>query len=394
MKILIVNNNMHIGGIQKALVNMLAEIADKHDVTLFLFNPAGELMKDIPGTVRILCANAFTGIMGMSSSEAKEKGIITFAYRSFWTALTRIFGIKFTYGVLGRMESLCEEYDVAISYMQNSSRNVFYGGCNEIVLNSAKAKKKLAFVHCDFKNYTGNNGYNRSLYGRFDKIVCVSDSTRTAFLEVCPEYSEKTVAVHNFYNFGIMKKRAEEYIACYDKGSFNIFVSARLSPEKGVLRAIKAVSGLRSEGFNVKLYVAGDGAQRQEAEALSAKLGAETVFLGMLENPYPYFKDADLLLVPSYNEAAPMVYAEAMCFGTPILTTDTTSARELVENFGGGKVCGNTDRDIEDALRRIITDNASEIKKDIDVGRLNALAAKEFEDCLVYSPIDSGAERA
>ena len=36
-KILIVNNNMHIGGIQKALLNLLDEIKGKYDVTLLLF---------------------------------------------------------------------------------------------------------------------------------------------------------------------------------------------------------------------------------------------------------------------------------------------------------------------------------------------------------------------
>lgn len=36
MRILIVNNNMYIGGVQKALLNLLWEIHDSNDVTLLL----------------------------------------------------------------------------------------------------------------------------------------------------------------------------------------------------------------------------------------------------------------------------------------------------------------------------------------------------------------------
>ena len=54
-KLLIVNNNMHIGGVQRALVNLLGCIHDQYDVTLLLFHPAGVLMEEIPADVRV-CA--------------------------------------------------------------------------------------------------------------------------------------------------------------------------------------------------------------------------------------------------------------------------------------------------------------------------------------------------
>ena len=47
-KILIVNNNMKIGGVQKSLCNLLWSVYDQYDITLFLFEPIGEYMKDIP----------------------------------------------------------------------------------------------------------------------------------------------------------------------------------------------------------------------------------------------------------------------------------------------------------------------------------------------------------
>ena len=40
-KILIVNNNMHIGGVQRALVNLLKCIHGRYEITLLLFHPEG-----------------------------------------------------------------------------------------------------------------------------------------------------------------------------------------------------------------------------------------------------------------------------------------------------------------------------------------------------------------
>ena len=44
-KILIVNNNMHIGGVQKSLLNLLRSIGDSYDITLLLFFKGGEYMQ-------------------------------------------------------------------------------------------------------------------------------------------------------------------------------------------------------------------------------------------------------------------------------------------------------------------------------------------------------------
>ena len=46
-KILIVNNNMKIGGVQKSLCNLLWSVADQYDITLYLFAPIGAYMHDM-----------------------------------------------------------------------------------------------------------------------------------------------------------------------------------------------------------------------------------------------------------------------------------------------------------------------------------------------------------
>src|SRR5207245_6286319 len=49
-------------------------------------------------------------------------------------------------------------------------------------------------------------------------------------------------------------------------------------------------------------------------------------FVGLRRNPYPFIKHADLLVLPSRNEAFPNVVLEAIALGTPVVATNCTPA--------------------------------------------------------------------
>lgn len=101
----------------------------------------------------------------------------------------------------------------------------------------------------------------------------------------------------------------EKHLFPSDK--LNIVTVARFGKEKGVLRAIRAVSKLEKKDL-LKYYIIGDGTEFEQAKALidELKLSENVTLLGEKENPYGYIKAADLLLIPSYSEAAPMVIGE------------------------------------------------------------------------------------
>lgn len=355
-KILIVNNNMLIGGIQKSLSNLLTEIHSSYDITLFLFNKQGALLNEIPTDIKISEGRGLIKIMGMSQSEAKQSGAGTYIIRSFCAIFTKLFGTAIPFKLLTKSCKLKESYDCSISYMQNASNKLFYGGCNEFVLNSTKAQKKIAFVHSDYKNYEGNNKYNRKICTKFDKIAACSVSCKNRFLSVLPEMKGKVAAVHNCHNFNQIISLSEQYRVDYDD-TINLLTVARLSYEKGILRVIPIVKKLIDDGINFVWHIVGDGPDRQKIESEIERLAlTDNIILhGLKVNPYPHYKAADLFLLPSYNEAAPLVYGEACCLGLPVLTTNTTSANELVAEKGIGWVCENSDEGIYNSLRKLLS---------------------------------------
>lgn len=381
--VLIVNNNMAIGGIQKSLVNLLSAVSGDYNITLLLMCKNGDLLKDIPENVKVIEAGKIVRIMGMTQAQAAEAGAFTALWRAFWTVLTRIFGIKLTFRALSKMYKLKGEYDCAISFMQNNAMKIFYGGCNEIVLNSVKSPYKACFIHCDFLNYEGNNAYNAAVTMKFDKIAGVSESVTKRFLEAVPQAREKAVTVRNCYDFEALSEMGNEYKADYTNGIVNIFSASRISSEKGIMRMIPVFAELKKSGLRFIWRIAGSGRDAQKAAELvkELKLEEDIIFLGQLVNPYPYFKSSDLLLVPSYAEAAPMVFGEAKFFGLPVFSTDTTSADEMVAKEGIGIVCKNDDESIKKELSKVIESfKYDRYEKTAD----NIKAAEDFKK-LVYN---------
>ena len=79
-------------------------------------------------------------------------------------------------------------------------------------------------------------------------------------------------------------------------------------------------------------------------------------FHGQQGNPYRYLKNADLFLLTSYHEAAPMVIEEARCLGVPVLSTEIISTKEMVTEAEAGWVCDNDQQALNEALCRVAAD--------------------------------------
>ena len=378
-KILIVNNNLHIGGIQKSLVNLLNEISGKYEIDLLLFNNAGELKTAVPRGVNVISGGFLCEVMGMTYAEAKSRGAKHLAARVFWTVVTRVFGAGAAFGAITALAKLGGSYDAAISFMQSSEPRIFYGGCAEYVLNSVQADLKICFIHCDFANYGGNTAHNRKTLLRFDRIAAVSRSVGERLIAAVPDLDGRVYTVHNCYDYAAMERMGCEYAADFTEGAANLFTAARLHSEKGILRMIPILGRMKKDGFAFIWRIAGDGADRSAAERLISEweLSENVILLGSLINPYPYFRSSDMVIVPSYNEAAPMVFGEAEFFGVPVFTTDTVSAREMIADRGLGVVCRNNDADIESSLRKVLAD--FERKRLPEREFDNSAAVREFD---------------
>lgn len=357
-KILIVNNNMHIGGVQKALVSLLWAIRERYDVTLLLFYPGGACLQDIPPDIKVIGTESGFRYLGMTKEDVhgcKEK-----LGRAFYGAISRLIGRKYAIRIMGLGQKKMTGFDAAVSYLHNSGEKVFYGGCNDFVLEHVHAERKIAFLHCDYSGCGANTPENARQYARFDQIAACSQGCADVFLQANPGLAEKVKVVYNCHRFDQIRMAAEAAPVQLESGKVNLVTVARLGREKGVERALRAIAMLGALKDKLHYYIIGDGIQKDQLLQIIARENlTDTVTLcGMMENPYGYIRAADLLLIPSYSEAAPLVISEAACLGTPVLSTKTSSAIEMIRDTGFGWVCENSEQGLADGLRQRLSDTA------------------------------------
>lgn len=132
-----------------------------------------------------------------------------------------------------------------------------------------------------------------------------------------------------------------------------------LVERKGLVDLLTAMQrpGVLRDG--VTLTVAGDGPARAEAERLAAGpgLAGRVEFLGFRTDVPDLLADHDALLLTSRMEQQPLVVAEAMGAGKPVLATDTGGVAEMLDIPGYRYLARPGDvGSIEAALVRLLTD--------------------------------------
>lgn len=226
-------------------------------------------------------------------------------------------------------------YDAVVSYQEVLTGIVCY----------IPAKKKIAWIHCDYSRYRqiiGNKDETR-YFKLVDKVVCVSEFTRKKFAECVPSAAEKSCAIHNIINENDIKLRAKDNVEQldprFDTSCFTIVSVGRLDPVKQFekIPAIAAeVRMLSNKPF--KWYIIGGsrGYERMEEQMMGeiTKLGLTNHVIRLSEksNVYPYIQKADLYVSTSLSEAFPLVVHEAKALCVPVLVNNFGVAEEIIQD--------------------------------------------------------------
>ena len=386
-KIIIVNNNMKVGGVQKSLCNLLWELdaAARYDVTLVLFSPVGEYMDRLPSGIKCIYTKSLFRYMGVSQGEMRGVDIIK---RGILAAICRTFGRTAAMKIMLLSQPvLPDTYDCAIAFLHNGRNKSFFGGVQDFVLHKIKAARKVTLLHDDYGKCGANHSVNNKIMAQFDEIAACSDGCRGVFESLVPELKSKSVTVRNCNNIAEIRSLSEEDTVLYDENRLNVLCAARFSPRKGIDRAIIAAKEMLQQGIPITLHILGSGIMETQLKSMVQEYGLQEYvnFYGEQGNPYRYMKNADLFLLTSFHEAAPMVIDEAYILGVPILTTRTNSSDEMVTARNCGWVCENSQEALNQALAEVLRNETQlkEMKKRLrEQSPDNAMALSQFYDLI------------
>ena len=350
-KIIIVFREMQIGGSTTSLLSLLNEIDySKYEVDLLLLNKNGSLLSAIPEQVHIL-DSAYNSRLPYKIR--KRLSIRNFYY----VAKSKNKNQRGQYiasSTVDYCRSIEKKYDIGIAFLE--CWPTYY------LLKKVNSEKKICWLHVNYSEAGFDSSFDTPYYNKADKIVLVSDSCHTDFVQRFPQFKNKACHIPNLLSTKYIRRRAELSPSMFDWSTYKCqtkFVSVcRIDfAHKGLDRALLAFSKLVKERLdNFVWVVIGDGPDyREMLEGIKKyRLEKKIYMLGPNPNPLSTIIDADVFLLPSRYEGKPMAITEAQMLGVVPLVTSYSSAKEQIEQNVDGIICENTDDGIYVALKEVL----------------------------------------
>ena len=352
MRILIVNGHLHVGGVEKSLINLLRSLDyTKYQVDLLLVEDLGDYLNEVPKAVRIIYRDlkptygAFFDVLARAAREGRwdtfsHKLSLTIAAKKDKRALRMLLP-----------RELRQEYDAAIAYR--------VGLPLDLVAYAVRAKKKLAWWHHGEFDYpaatvkTWHRGFEQ-----MDRIVCVSDSVRKMITPNFPGLENRMCVVPNMIIPEEIRAAAEAFQPYAGVQGKTILVSVgRMSEEKHMMVTVYAMRELKRRGIdNLVWYLVGDGVQRPAIEQRIRDYGLQDCFVltGNLANPYPYMKNADLFVHPSQVESQGICVLEAMALHNKCVVVRSSGIEEFSVDGRNALLAEQTIESLCDGIERAL----------------------------------------
>jgi glycosyltransferase involved in cell wall biosynthesis len=178
-------------------------------------------------------------------------------------------------------------------------------------------------------------GYRRTvaMIGRLsDVVMCCSLAVRDELKERgVPESRLKVV-------YGAVDTPSDEPTKVRHAGDqLTVLLVGRISKSEGLLLAVRALGLAIRSGADVMLRLVGAPYEREYVDRVhaavdEAALGDRVTFEGALDDPFPAYRGADVVLMCSKDEAFGRVTVEAMKLGLPVIGVDSGGTKELIED--------------------------------------------------------------
>lgn len=392
-KLLFVINTMGRAGAEKSLIELL-KVFDKsqYEIHLLSLFDRGEMFLEVPEGIKVLNKRQdFRPLLGAKKylvvtvlkAMLKRLNFLRLApYLIFHLLIQiknrRIQWDKLLWRVVSEGVTKPEEhYDAAIAYLE--------GGAAYFVADRVSANKKAAYVHIDYKKAGYTRHLDHGCYDKMDRIFIVSKEAKKSFLDVYPEYRNKTYQFHNIVNSEEIQSLSVRRSAFLDdfKG-IRIVTVARLHNQKAIDLMIPAFAKLKAMGYSLRWYVIGDGELKEQLEQLIDELGVKGEFhlLGAKKNPYPYIRECDLYVQVSRYEGKSIAIQEAQVLGKAIVASDCSGTREQIQHMVNGILVKAEVDDIVDGIRKVLDDN--ELKRKLEKRNRKVLFYRKKDINLLY----------
>jgi len=323
-KILFIISNLESGGVSKSMSSLLNVVdTTLYDVDCFILNPRGVFLSSIPKSVNII-SDERTALI-FSEFPANIFNLIQKGW--IWDAFLRAiaaFFMLFSKGVGAwllsrRIFKVTKKYDLAVDY--NGQHQLYY------LVDFVKANKKVSFFHSDYSKWDYYYIMDRKYFPKVDRIFSISDICVTALTKYFPNEASKIELFENISSIELINELGSVPI---DMGDNSIVTVGHLTKLKGTLIAIEVAAILKHNGIQFQWYFVGqDSKDFDYVQMVQSKgLEAHIHFVGVTPNPYPYIKNASIIVHLSFFEGKSIALDEAKLLAKPIVVTNFSTVND------------------------------------------------------------------
>lgn len=351
-KLLFVIPEYSHGGTNKSLENLLSLIdKSKYDISIYcLYEDGGEYYKKVFAPYILKKSRIYYWL---------HDNVVTRKVMGLYNKLTRKSNFEWLYRREVRHLQKIIVFDTVIAYQE--------GIATEFVSYFNDELRKIAWIHFDYSMWKGRANIRsaKRYYDKYHRIVCVSEAAMKSMLSVYPEYSNKALYIYNTVNSEYIQRQKDDTSVevPYSKSVFNILSVGRFVGVKN-FHQIPIIASRIKEMTQKPFcwYIMGDGEYlgKIERSIKEYDVANHVKLIKAQENPYPFFKQADLHVCLSDYESFSYTLAEAKVLHTPVLSNDFPVAYEVVDSSIGW--IANI-KDIPQLLARIVDNEGGEYER-------------------------------
>ncbi|CCV65106.1 similar to capsular polysaccharide biosynthsis protein [Paracholeplasma brassicae] len=351
-------NNFLIGGVETSLVSFINILMKDYDVTLEILGKYDEnMIRRLDKSIKLRFPNkSIRKYVDLEGTHRKNtKGLSDIILKIVFYITNKIKLSKLLYLAISFRQKDEIYYDLAISYTGRP------GIWDYLLLSTIKSRLYLSWIHNDPNKLGIKSHHYKVYYSKYDIILCVSMDSLNKIKKILLKMTSLN------FKFSIIQLIMKDYLRClnkkiieHDSNVFTILTVARIqNSSKRIDRIVDVASMLIDNNItSFKWYVLGDGPDYEEIlnQVRNRNLKNYLIFKGSCDNPYPYFKNADLFVLTSDYEGLPVVLMEARHFKLPILTTNIDSASEMVNHMIDGVISEKNVVNLYEWIKKIITE--------------------------------------
>ena len=233
------------------------------------------------------------------------------------------------------------------------SDEIVLENCHEYAGDVYRKTKIRPILHAHSRFFGDGMESSKKQLKYIKKFIFVSEFLKNSALR-CGIPQEKSLVLPNCVDteefnpdrFTEIRHKKREQYSLSDDDILVIFVG-RLTPDKGALELVKAVSHSEYRDSRLKLLIVGSAQYginihddyRNELEVAAAK--NRVIFIGSVKSASTarFLARADIAVIPSvFDEPAGLTVLEALSSGLPVIVTDSGGIPEYTKDLGAPTV--------------------------------------------------------